>query len=134
MGDEQLRRRAQPGALPRRPPHTQLGLSSAINAAETAFQQGVDLYAAESRRLRTTLEFHADYILGKPAGSLCGGKLDVRVLPMWDIALNHYRTRAGEDLPLSARVLEKARAVDPTYKQMSWETLTHADVGWAGLR
>jgi hypothetical protein len=115
--------------------HTQLGFGAAINAAETAFQQGVDLYAAESQRLRTTMEFHADLLLGKPPGAVCGGTVDLRVLNTWQIAYNHYQTRAGQSLPLTLRLItEKARAIDPTYKHMSWETLTHADVGWAGLR
>src|SRR5688572_13119031 len=115
--------------------HTQLGFGAAINAAETAFQQGLDLYEGESRRLRTTMEFHADYLLGKPAGPVCGGSLELRVLNTWQIAFNHYKDRAGQALPLTERlILEKARAIDPTYKHMAWETLTHAGVGWVGLK
>jgi hypothetical protein len=115
--------------------HTQLGFGAAINAAEIALAQGVDLYAAESQRLRTTMEFHADLLLGKPPGSVCGGSLELRVLPTWEVAYNHYHGRAGAPLPLTLRLItEKARAIDPTYKHMSWETLTHADIGWAGLR
>jgi hypothetical protein len=115
--------------------HTQLGFGAAINAAETAFQQGVDLYGAESQRLRTTMEFHADLLLGKPAGSVCGGSLELRVLNTWQVAYNHYKDRLGLALPLTGRlIVEKARAIDPTYKHMSWETLTHADVGWVGLK
>jgi hypothetical protein len=115
--------------------HTQLGFGAAINAAETAFQQGVDLYGAESARLRTTMEFHADYLLGKPAGSLCGGSLNLRVLNTWQIAYNHYNGRLGLPLPLTGRLItEKARAIDPTYKHMSWETHTHADVGAVGAK
>jgi hypothetical protein len=115
--------------------HTQLGFGAAINAAETAFQQGVDLYGAEAQRLRTTMEFHSDYLLGRPAGSLCGGTLDLRVLNTWQIAYNHYAGRLGLALPLTERlIIEKARLIDPTYKHMSWETLTHAEVGSVGLK
>ena len=115
--------------------HTQLGFGAAINAAETAFQQGLDLYGAESQRLRTTMEFHADLLLGKPPGPVCGGSVMLRVLNTWQIAFNHYKDRAGQALPLTERlILEKARAIDPTYKHMSWETLTHAGVGWTGLK
>jgi hypothetical protein len=114
--------------------HTQLGFGAAINAAETARQQGLDLYAEESRRLRTTMEFHADLLLGKPPGPVCGGNVELRVLNTWQIAFNHYKDRAGQALPLTERlILEKARAIDPTYKHMSWETLTHAGVGAVGL-
>jgi hypothetical protein len=115
--------------------HTQLGFGAAINLAETAFNQGLDLYKEHSERFRAAMEFHADYLLGKPAGSLCGGSLDLRVLPTWEVAYNHYKNRMGIELPLTRRlIVEKARAIDPTYKHMSWETLTHADVGWAGLK
>jgi hypothetical protein len=115
--------------------HTQLGFGAAINAAETALQQGVDLYAIESRRLRTTMEFHADLLLGKPPGNVCGGTLDLRVLNTWQIAYNHYAIRMQQLLPLTGRlIVDNARLIDPTYKHMSWETLTHADVGWVGLR
>jgi len=114
--------------------HTQLGFGAAINAAETALQQGLDLYAAESQRLRTTMEFHADLLLGKPPGQVCGGTLDLRVLNTWQIAFNHYHDRMGQALPLTERlILEKARLIDPTYKHMAWETLTHAGVGKVGL-
>jgi hypothetical protein len=114
--------------------HTQLGFGAAINAAETALQQGLDLYAAESQRLRTTMEFHADLLLGKPPGQVCGGTLNLRVLNTWQIAFNHYHDRMGQALPLTERlILEKARLIDPTYKHMSWETLTHAGVGKVGL-
>jgi hypothetical protein len=114
--------------------HTQLGFGAAINAAETALQQGLDLYAAESVRLRTTMEFHADLLLGKPPGQICGGTLNLRVLNTWQIAFNHYHDRMGQALPLTERlILEKARLIDPTYKHMSWETLTHAGVGKVGL-
>jgi hypothetical protein len=115
--------------------HTQLGFGAAINAAETALQQGVDLYGAESQRLRTTMEFHADLLLGKPPGQICGGSLELRVLNTWQIAYNHYKDRLGLELPLTLRlIMEKALAIDPTYKHMSWETLTHSGVGWVGLK
>ena len=115
--------------------HTQLGFGAAINAAETALQQGLDLYAAESQRLRTTMEFHADLLLGKPPGPICGGTLNLRVLNTWQIAFNHYHDRMGQPLPLTERlIVEKARLIDPTYKHMSWETLTHAGVAWVGLK
>jgi hypothetical protein len=116
--------------------HTQLGMSSAINAAETAFQQGVDLYGAESTRLRAGLEFHASYDLGAPVPSwLCGGKLNLRVLPMWEIAYNHFKNRLGIDLPQTLQLITtQVRSSNGLYKQMAWETLTHAGVGTTGLK
>jgi hypothetical protein len=81
------------------------------------------------------MEFHADLLLGKPPGQVCGGMVDLRVLNTWQIAFTHYHDRLGQALPLTERlIVEKARLIDPTYKHMSWETLTHAGVGWAGLK
>jgi hypothetical protein len=117
--------------------HTQLGMSAAINVAETAYQQGVDLYKEQSERIRAGMEFHADYLLGKPAPTwLCGGTLgELRVLPMWEIAFNHYKNRLGIDMPLSARfITEKVRLRGGVYKHMAFETLTHAETAWVGLR
>jgi hypothetical protein len=114
-----------------------MGMAAAFNAAETAFQQGVDLYQEESTRLSAGLESHADYLLGKPAPSwLCGGTLgELRVLPMWEIAYNHYKNRLGLELPLSARfITEKVRTRAGVYKHMAFETLTHAETARPGLK
>jgi len=52
------------------------GIIAQVHAAETAYQQGVDLYAEQSKRLRDTHEFHARYDLGAPVPSwLCGGSI-----------------------------------------------------------
>jgi hypothetical protein len=116
--------------------HTEYGLASAIAVAETAFQQGLDLYQEHSKRLRAAMEFHADYTLGKPAPSwLCGGKLNTRLMPTWEIGFNHFHGRMGVELPLSLKLIEsRIRGLDGANKHMVWETLTHAGVGWAGLR
>jgi hypothetical protein len=116
--------------------HTAYGIAAAINAAETAFQQGVNLYAEESARLRAALELHAEYLLGRPApGWLCGGKLDLRLLPTGEIALNHFHERLGLPLPATARLVEtRLRAHEGVNHHIVWETFTHGAVGRAGLR
>jgi hypothetical protein len=116
--------------------HTEYGIASAIAVAETAFQQGLDLYKENAQRLRATLEFHADYTLGTPVPSwLCGGKVDARLMPTWEIGYNHLHDRMGLELPLTAKLIEsRVRALDGADHHMVWETLTHAGVGWTGLR
>jgi hypothetical protein len=117
--------------------HTAYGIASAISVAETAFQQGIDLYAEHAARLRAALELHADYLLGTPApGWLCGGRLDLRLLPTWEIGFNHFHGRLGLPLPLTQRLIETAvrthrRGVD---HHIVWETFTHARAGWTGLK
>jgi hypothetical protein len=116
--------------------HAEYGIASVIAVAETAFQQGLDLYKEHSQRLRATLELHADYTLGRPAPSwLCGGKLNTRLMPTWEIGYNHYHDRLGMELPLSLKLIEsRIRGLEASNKHMVWETLTHAGVGWAGLK
>jgi hypothetical protein len=115
--------------------HTAFGLASAIAAAETAFQQGLDLYAEQSARLRAALELHAGYLLGEPPPSwLCGGRLDLRLLPTGEIAYNHFHDRLRQPMPFTGRLLEaRVRAHDGVNHHIVWETFTHAAIGWAGL-
>src|SRR5262249_30732109 len=44
--------------------HAQYGVAAIINAAETAQIQGVDLFAAERKRLVAMLELHSKYMNG----------------------------------------------------------------------
>jgi hypothetical protein len=116
--------------------HTQWGIAAAIGAAETAYQQGVDLYNEQSKRLRKGLEFHHDYILGKPAPSwLCDGDLSLSSIPTGEIAYNHFKNRKQKSLPLTDRfVREELRPRgDLTNYFIAWETLTHAGIGNTGL-
>jgi hypothetical protein len=116
--------------------HTQYGLASSLAVAETAYQQGVDLYSEQSERLRAAMEFHADYLLGKAAPSwLCGGTLSRSdVLPTWEIGYNHFHDRLGIDLPLTGKLIEtRVRATGGVDHHMVWETITHAGAARAGL-
>jgi hypothetical protein len=118
--------------------HTQYGLSAALNAAETALHQGVDLYAAESARLTAALEFHAEYLLGKSVPDwLCGGTVDLRQpLPTWEVGYNHYARRAGGSLPAAERLVRERVRAHPigVNHHIVWETLTHGEIGWAVTR
>lgn len=58
--------------------------------------------------------------------------LAFHVHPTWEIAYNHYHNRMGVDLPKMAAVLARIRPTGVNH-QMAWETLTHAEVGDAGL-
>jgi hypothetical protein len=114
--------------------HTQYGLAAMINAAETARQQGVDLYGEEAERITKAMEFHAAFIMGKPIPPwLGGGKLKLSAGPTWEIAYNHFHNRLGMPLPNAEQVI--LTRVRPTRADhhMVWETLTHAEIGHKGL-
>jgi len=108
--------------------HTTMGLSAAINMAETAWHQGLDLYKEGHNRIVKAMEFHADYILGaKVPEWLCHGKLTGGTIPMWEIGYNHYHNRDKEYMPKSEEmIMKKVRHAGNEISQV-WETLTHAE-------
>jgi hypothetical protein len=115
--------------------HTQYGIASAMYVAETALIQGVDLYKEEEKRLATTVEFHAAFLDGAAVPAwLCGGTLNgVTPRPTWEIAYNHFATRLGMSLPHTKNLVAKIRPTGGDH-HMAWESMSHAQVGWAGLK
>ena len=110
--------------------HANLGLSAMVNGAETARQQGVDLYKEQAERIMAALEFQAQYLPPNDAKPL--KNLSFHTHPTWEIAYNEYHNRLGYSLPKLAAVLPTIRPTGVNH-QMAWETLTHADVGAVGL-
>jgi hypothetical protein len=110
--------------------HANLGLSSMVNAAETARQQGIDLYGEQQKRIMAALEFQARSL--PPNNEPAPKNVTFNRHPTWEIAYNHYHNRLGMDLPKLAAVLPTNRPTGVNH-QMAWETLTHADVGAVGL-
>jgi hypothetical protein len=110
--------------------HANMGLSSMVNAAETARQQGVDLYAEQADRICAALEFQAQFL--PPNNAPAVANVVIEPQPTWEIAFNHYHNRLGRALPKTAAVLPTIRPTGWDH-QMAWETLTHASVKDAGL-
>ncbi len=110
--------------------HANLALAAMVNAAETARQQGVDLYAEQAKRIMAALEFQAQYL--PPNQATPPANLSFHKHPTWEIAYNEYHNRLGYDLPKMAAVLPTIRPTGVNH-DMAWETLTHAGVGAAGL-
>jgi hypothetical protein len=122
--------------------HTEFTLESLAQTAETAWIQGVDLYAEGSNRMIAGNEFLARWLNWKPpAGNgmvqvhdapswLCGGSLKLQDLPSWEIVFNHYANRMGRSMPeTQATVLRNRSKSSYTNLQLSWSKLTHAGVG-----
>jgi hypothetical protein len=110
--------------------HANLALSAMVNAAETARQQGLDLYGEQGKRIMAALEFQAQYL--KPNSATPPKNLEFHDHPTWEIAYNHFHDRMGNDLPKMGAVLTRIRPTGWNH-QMAWETLTHAQVGAVGL-
>jgi hypothetical protein len=110
--------------------HANMALAGMVDAAETALQQGVDLYGEQARRIMAALEFQAQYL--PPNSAAPPEKLDFHVHPTWEIAYNHFHDRLGYALPKMAAILLGIRPTGVNH-HMAWETLTHASMGAIGL-
>ena len=114
--------------------HMSGGVAAIVNAAETAYIQGVNLYGEETKRLTAALEFNIQYLNGVAIpGWLCGdGKLDLQNGGTWEIAYNHYARRLGLPLPQTKILVEKVRPTGASAHKI-WESLTHAELGTVGF-
>jgi hypothetical protein len=110
--------------------HANMGLSAMVNAAETARQQGVDLYAEQGQRIMAALEFQAQFL--EPNNAPLPPNVTLNKHPTWEIAYNHFHDRLGHELPKMKAVLPMNRPTGVNH-HMVWETLTHGAVGAIGL-
>ena len=110
--------------------HAWYAFASMANAAETARQQGLDLYAEEGTRMMAALEFQAQYL--PPNNVPAPENLTFALQPTWEIAYNHFHNRGGYPLPKMAAVLPGNRPTGVNH-HLAWETLTHAEIGAVGL-
>jgi hypothetical protein len=111
--------------------HANMALAAMVNGAETAYQQGLDLYAEQADRMCAALEFQAQYLRPNNAKPL-PPNVEFNLHPTWEIAYNHYHNRIGRELPKMREVVVHNRPTGVNH-HMAWETLTHAEVGAAGL-
>jgi hypothetical protein len=111
--------------------HANMGFSSMVNAAETARQQGIDLYAEQGERIIAALEFQAQFL--PPNRATPPANLEFSLQPTWEIAYNHFHHRLGRELPAIAKVIPTNRPTGADLNHMVWETLTHGEVGAVGL-
>lgn len=115
----------------RDPHHANMAFASMVNAAETALQQGLDLYAEQGARIRAAMEFQAQFL--PPNNVKLPPDVEMNKQPTWEIAYNHFHNRLGLDLPMMAKVIPTNRPTGADLNHMAWETLTHGGVGAVGL-
>ena len=116
--------------------HVELGYMTLVNTAETAWHQGVDLYADEKERLIAGAELHASLLAAEPAARrqplpdwLCGGRVkEARNSSTWAMLHHHFVTRLGAAaaLPNVSALLPQIRANIACWDQGCWEALTHS--------
>jgi hypothetical protein len=110
----------------------QMGLASAVNSAEIAFHQGIDLYTENENRIMAAMEFQASPLLGNPVPQdlFLTGFVASDLLPTWEIAYNHFHNRKGFTLPMTDTLIRTK--IRPSYfmtmLNMAWESITHAEL------
>ena len=106
--------------------HAWMAFASMVNAAETAYIQGVDLYGEEGERIMAAMEFQGQYL--KPNNRPWPEHLEFALNPTWEIAYNHFHNRKGNNLPKIGAVIPTNRSTG-TNHHIIWETLTHGEMG-----
>ncbi|MDF2562128.1 MAG: hypothetical protein K0R99_3574 [Microbacterium sp.] len=130
--------------------HTGLGLGATVNAAETAFIQGDDLYGEEQHRIISGVLYAVQISqtfeeIGWPRG-FCGGTTDLYAnlslanlaadvtynayavrqnLTFSKIKIPGYRATYPENDPLAAFIAAKRTTDNPVGDVSAWESLTH---------
>jgi hypothetical protein len=115
----------------RDPHHANMGFASMVNAAETALQQGLNLYAEHGERMAAAMEYQAQFLA--PQSAKPPENLEFSLQPTWEIAFNHFHHRLGRPLPRMAKVIPLNRPTGADMNHIVWETLTHGDIGGVGL-
>jgi len=110
--------------------HAAMAFAGMVDTAETARQQGVDLYAEVGKRIMAAMEFQAQYL--PPNNAKPPENLEFNLHPTWEIAYNHFHNRLGNALPKMAPVIAGNRPTGVNH-HMNWETLTHGDMASIGL-
>lgn len=96
--------------------HTQLGLGEFAQAAQVAWNQGVDLFGTAGNRLALGFEYTAKYMLGEevPVYGIISAQGRGRFSNIYEVVYQHYHYVKGLEMPYTASVIEKTRARQTT--------------------
>jgi hypothetical protein len=113
--------------------HTFWGLSASVDLAETALQQGVNLYPQNATRIVDAYEFANSINNGvKVPPGINVGPTGGNTYTM-EVAYNEFHVRLGMPMPQTAAQLAKVRPTGNDSHFLEWETLTDDGVGWLGI-
>lgn len=122
--------------------HMKLGVNSMMYAAQSAYEQGVDLFSLEQKRLSDFFELHGSWMTGAKAvpSNIKGGVVIVSpntpgIKPpnggggaAFEIAYNHLHSRLNKSLPYTQQMINAHRPASAGQWVFKWETLTHGDL------
>jgi hypothetical protein len=113
--------------------HTFWGLGASVDLAETALQQGVNLYPENAQRIVAAYEWANAINNGAKAPSgIKVGPTGGNTYSM-EVAYNEFHNRLGMPMPQTALQLAKVRPTGNDSHFLEWETLTDAGVGSIGI-
>ena len=113
--------------------HTFWGLGAATDLAETALQQGVNIFPENAQRIVDAYEWaNAINNGGKAPTGIKVGPTGGNTFSM-EVAYNEFHNRLGIPMPQTALQLAKVRPTGNDTHFLEWETLTDANVGWLGI-
>ncbi len=109
--------------------HTKLGFFSLMYGAEIAWNQGVDLFKVEEKRIADFLELHSNWMLGGAVPkTICDGFLDKVTKDGFESAYSHINGRLGRNLPRTKECINDSRPTQPVSSWVKkWETLMFAN-------
>jgi hypothetical protein len=121
-------------------PHSHLGISFLALAAETAYQQGLDIYGAYNNRLLKAFEYTSKYNLGfddlpfeltfdrtgKYNHRVISAKDRRKILTGSEMVFNHYKNRMGIEAPYTEKTALNARPETISYDMPGSGTLLFA--------
>jgi hypothetical protein len=113
--------------------HAKLGVISYVNAAEVAWNQGVDLFSLEKERIKDFYELHGSWMLGTAVPSnICEGTIDWKgtttsAQEAFDLAYNHLHDRLGLNMPYTLQMIQTNRPNGAGRWCKKWETFAYAN-------
>ncbi|WP_169334015.1 Ig-like domain-containing protein [Cytophaga aurantiaca] len=122
--------------------HLKLGINSMMYAAQSAYEQGIDLFSLEQKRLSDFFELHGSWMTGAKAvpSNINGGLVIASpntpgIKPpnggggaAFEIAYNHLHSRLNKNLPYTLQMINAHRPASAGQWVFKWETLTHGDL------
>lgn len=111
--------------------HAQFAIAAALAALETAYLQGVDLYAPNQKRMAAAMELMALQLSSKDMQGTCGGAVTGDRYNTLEIGYNHYHNRKGIAMPETWKEITKELRNGSQQFNMFHETLTHGDIAYA---
>jgi hypothetical protein len=107
--------------------HTQFAMASALNAAEIAWHQGVDVYGEFQDRYIASMELLADELnTGSMKGVSANNAATADLYDTFEVGYNHYHNRRWISLPNTWKLLtSRVRDKSSSDWNILYETLTH---------